>query len=72
MTMDLLRVWLYRPATWRRTRPWPRPRGLGQGGVGGRLPADQACADMMSGVVPHFALVPCWPGQPREFLQEAV
>ena len=30
------------------------------------------CADVMRRVVLDFAIAPCWLGQPREFLQEAV
>jgi hypothetical protein len=38
-TTVLRRVGQYRPATWRRTRPWRRPSGLERVGAGGRLPA---------------------------------
>jgi hypothetical protein len=31
------RVWLSRLSSRRRTRPWPRPSGLGQGDAGSRL-----------------------------------
>ena len=40
--MDPRRVWLCHPAAWRRIRPWPRPSGQIQGGVGGRLQAGRA------------------------------
>jgi len=30
------------------------------------------CVNVLCCVVPNYAVVPCWLGQPREFLQEAV
>jgi hypothetical protein len=34
--------------------------------------SDRCCADVMRCVVLDLAVAPCWLGQPREFLQEAV
>ena len=70
--MDPRRVWLCRPAAWRRIQPWPRPNGPVQDGVGGRLLAARRRANMVRGVVPHLTMDAGRFGELRELLQEAV
>ena len=72
MTISPRHVWLYRLATWSRTRPWPRPSGQEQCSVGGRLLGGGRCADVVRGILPHLAMDPCWFGQLQNVLQEAV
>ena len=66
------RIWQCHLAAWSRTRLCRRPSGLVPGGVRGMLQVDCVLCGVMCCVVLDLAVAPCWLGQPREFLQEAV